>query len=123
MRAVLILLLVLAPPLAAQEPPPVRGVIEGQGFTKIAIAIPDARAAGASSAVAKELVETIRADLDFSGYFDVVSPSLYAMVASSPSRTNVKNGIPYDACTSSLPPARPTSVMASAAAPISRQAS
>jgi TolB protein len=83
-------------PLPAQEAP-VTGVIEGKGFTKIAIALPDARAASGTSALARELVETVRADLDFSGYFDVLAPSLYAMVETSPSRATVQNGIPYDA--------------------------
>ena len=90
-------LLLLCASVGAQEPPPVTGVIEGQGFTKIAIAIPDAKAAGATSALARELVETVRADLDFSGYFDVLSPTLYGMVATSPSRANVQNGVPSQA--------------------------
>ena len=92
------LLLLLACPLAAQEtPPPVTGVIEGQGFTKIAIAVPDPRAGGGTGALARELVETVRADLDFSGYFDVLSPTRYGMVETSPSRGNVQNGVPYQA--------------------------
>jgi TolB protein len=98
MRAlVFALAFVLAGSLAAQEREPVVGVIEGKGFTKIAIAIPDARAAAGTEAQARELVETIRADLDFSGYFDVISPALYGMVETSPSRKNVQNGVPYEA--------------------------
>jgi TolB protein len=85
-------------PALAQEPPGrIDETIEGKGFTKIAIAVPDARAAGGTDRLARELVETVRADLDFSGYFDVVSPALYGMVASSPSARNVQNGVPYEA--------------------------
>jgi TolB protein len=81
-------------PAFAQEPQ-IQERIVGKGFTKITIAIPDAKVAGGTSALAQEMVETIRADLDFSGYFDVLSPALYGMVATSPSRGNVQNGIPY----------------------------
>jgi TolB protein len=95
-----ILCLCLAAPGAgrAQEgAPEVRATIEGTGFTRISIAIPDASGPAAGNALARELVETVRADLDFSGYFDVVSPDLYRMVASSPSAANLVNGVPYDA--------------------------
>lgn len=88
--------LFVALPALAQESE-IRERIVGKGFTKITIAIPNAKAAGGSSALAQELVETVRADLDFSGYFDVLSPTLYGMVETSPSRGNVQNGVPYQA--------------------------
>lgn len=88
-RAALLLLLVLAslPRGRTQEgvqgSPEVRATIEGRGFTRISIALPDPAGPGAPQA-ARELIETVRADLVFSGFFDVVDPSLYRLVATSP---------------------------------------
>jgi hypothetical protein len=82
--------------LAAQEPPPPPGgisdVISGSGFTKIKIAIPDPTADAASQSLAKELGQTIRDDLDFSGYFDVLDPAIYPLAGSSPEKELSQNG-------------------------------
>jgi len=69
----------------AQQPPPreIRGTVEGQGFTRIKIALPDPEAASGDRAAASEIIATVRADLEFSGYFDVVDPVLYAKVPPS----------------------------------------
>jgi TolB protein len=72
---------------SAQEPPPaggLKGVISGSGFTKIKIAIPDPVADPASAGTAADVGRTVRDDLQFSGYFDVVDPALYPLVATSP---------------------------------------
>lgn len=75
-----------SPPGVAQEPsrpPDVTGVVSGQGFTKVRIALPDSSADGASRAVAAETASALRDDLDFSGFFDIVDPALYPLVATS----------------------------------------
>lgn len=72
-------------PAAAQDG--ITGVVEGSGITPIKIAIPDAVTTGGNSAVTRELVDTIRQDLEFSPYFDVVDPSLYQLVPASPDGT------------------------------------
>jgi TolB protein len=77
--AALVLCLIASRMGAAQEgSPEVRATIEGRGFEKIPIALPDPGSRG--SGPARELIETLRADLDFSGFFDVVEPSLYRAV-------------------------------------------
>ncbi len=70
-----------APPAPAQDR--MTGTIEGEGFTPIKIAIPDAATSGGYTAITTELVETIRQDLEFSPFFDVVDPSLYQLVPAS----------------------------------------
>lgn len=71
---------VLALPTLAQTPE-ITGEIEARGAAIIPIAVPDdASATGEARAIAAEVVETVRWDLDFSGYFDVVDPKLYALV-------------------------------------------
>ncbi len=60
-------------------------LIEAEGFSKIKIAVPSA--ASAADLEAAELLESVRADLDFSGFFDVVDPSLYRLVPSAGSST------------------------------------
>ncbi len=65
----------------AQEKPPLTGVVTGEGFTRVKIALPDAHTDGPARDAAREIVETVRADLDFSGFFEVVSPALYGSVA------------------------------------------
>lgn len=59
------------------------GEIEGEGFTPIKIAIPDAETSAGYTATTAELVETLRQDLVFSGFFDVIDPSLYQLVPPS----------------------------------------
>jgi TolB protein len=72
---------------AQAEPPPkpegLSGVISGSGFTKIKIAIPDPAAEPALLETAKELGQTLRDDLAYSGYFDVIDPALYPLAATS----------------------------------------
>jgi len=76
-----VLALFVVGPAAAQDSGHARlgGVVEGAGFTKISIAVPEPEG-GAPRSLATELVETVRADLSFSGYFDVVDPDLYRLV-------------------------------------------
>jgi TolB protein len=59
--------------------PPLEGRVEGKGFTKIPIAIPSADGT-APRASASEFVETVRDDLAFSGFFDVIDPRQYRLV-------------------------------------------
>jgi TolB protein len=68
----------------ATPPGGVTGVISGTGFTKIKIAIPDPTTEPLLQATAKEIGQTIRDDLDFSGYFEVLDPVLYPLAATSP---------------------------------------
>jgi TolB protein len=75
----MLVLLPLGAALLARQGP-VTGKIEGQGFSKIKIAIPDASSDSVARDAAREIVETVRDDLRFSGYFDVVDPALYAQV-------------------------------------------
>ena len=85
------LLAALAPQASAADTPPspggVTGVISGSGFTPIKIAIPDPDADAGSRAVSREIGATVRADLQFSGYFDVLDPGIYPLVSTSPETT------------------------------------
>ena len=56
------------------------GQVTGEGGLRIKIAVPDAMSRQAGSAEVREIVETVRDDLDFSGVFDVVDPALYSLV-------------------------------------------
>lgn len=58
------------------------GVVEGERFSRIKIAIPDAPASSGEEGA--ELVQTVRDDLAYSGYFDVVDPGLYHLVGTAP---------------------------------------
>ncbi len=71
--------------LPAQQPPQreIRGTVEGQGFTRIKIALPGPEADSGALGAASEIIGTVRADLEFSGFFDVVEPALYARVPAS----------------------------------------
>jgi len=60
------------------------GEVTGEGFTRIRIAVPDPEAPASARQVAAEIARTVRADLEFSGFFDVVDPSLYELIPSSP---------------------------------------
>jgi TolB protein len=75
-------------PAGGQEPPPppggLSGVISGSGFTKIKIAVPDPAADPLLKATSREIAQTVRDDLAFSGYFDVIDPALYPLVETSP---------------------------------------
>jgi TolB protein len=78
-RRIAALLTLLLLPLAASAQD-LTGTVEGRGFTKIKIAIPSALTSAGYEATTEELVETVRADLEFSGFFDVVDPKLYRLV-------------------------------------------
>jgi TolB protein len=67
-----------------QKPAGLSGVISGSGFTKIKIAVPDPTSSPSLKDVAHEVGQTIRDDLDFSGYFDVLDPAIYPLAATSP---------------------------------------
>jgi TolB protein len=80
-------LAVLCAPWSASQEGPSRqltGVVTGEGFTPIRIAVPDPEGEGPARAAAREIVETVRADLEFSGFFDVVSPTRYPLVPQRP---------------------------------------
>jgi TolB protein len=94
-RTVLLFLLLAAcAPLAtprahAQQggEPDVTGVVQGEGFTRIRLAVPGAEAAANAASAAREITDALRADLDFSGYFEIVDPALYPLAATSTEKT------------------------------------
>ncbi len=79
MAAVAIALLATA--AWAQQPsqPKITGVVTGEGFTPIRIAIPAADAAPSAAGPAQEIIDTLRDDLRFAGFFDIVDPALYRL--------------------------------------------
>ena len=86
-----LLLFALAAPSAtrAQGEPPTKpgglsGVISGSGFTKIKIAVPDPSSEPQMQQTAREIAQTIRDDLAYSGYFEILDPTLYPLAATSP---------------------------------------
>ena len=78
------LLIVASCAASAQAQVGIIGTLEGSGFTPIKIAIPDATTTAGYTATTTELVETIRQDLVFSPFFDLVDPSLYQLVPVAP---------------------------------------
>jgi len=84
----------LAATARGQQPqqPRITGVVTGEGFTPIRIALPAAEAAPSAAGPAQEIVETLRDDLRFAGFFDVVDPSLYRLVPAAKADAT----IPYD---------------------------
>jgi TolB protein len=84
--ASVLLALGLAATALAQDPetPRLTGEVTGEGFTRIRIAVPDPDAPPSAAGVALEIARTVRADLEFSGFFDVVDPSLYELIPESP---------------------------------------
>lgn len=56
------------------------GLVESDSFSRIRIAVPAAAHGAASREAAREIVEVLRADLAFSGFFDVIDPALYDLV-------------------------------------------
>ena len=72
--------LLLAVPASAQEVGEITGQVRAEGIPVVPIAVPDPVATGQAVAVAAEIIETVRYDLDFSGYFDIVAPRLYELV-------------------------------------------
>lgn len=71
--------MVLATPAAAQQPT-LEGKVTAEGFDPIQIAVPSAGADSAHAEEAAELVDTVRYDLAFSDFFDIVEPRLYGLV-------------------------------------------
>ena len=61
--------------------------MKGEGFTRIRIAVPDVEADPGAEGAAREITAVLRDDLAFSGYFDVVDPATYALVATSKEKT------------------------------------
>ena len=82
-----LILAALASPQGLRAEGGIKDVISGTGFTKIKIAIPEPSAEGALKATAHELAQTLRDDLAFSGYFEVLDPALYPLAASSKETT------------------------------------
>ena len=76
---VLSLLVFLSPVLAQDDRPTLDVTIEG-GMSAIKIAVPPPMADSAEDPNAGELILTLRDDLKFSGFFDIVDPSLYRLV-------------------------------------------
>jgi len=74
--AIVVLLLALTTSLAlAAEPDELTGVISARASARVALAVPPTVAlAEAPLAAAGEVGETIRADLDFSGWFGLLDP-------------------------------------------------
>ena len=66
---------------AAQETIDIPPIIGGGEAVKIAI--PSGFATEDSMEAAREIVQTLRDDLEFSGYFAVVDPRLYSLVPAS----------------------------------------
>jgi TolB protein len=78
-----LILLVLAAGAAplAQEEPRIRGEITEKGYVAIRIAVPYSQADAGAEDASAQIVETLRADLEFSGFFDLVDPSLYRLAS------------------------------------------
>ncbi|MFB3851179.1 MAG: hypothetical protein ACE14Q_04545 [Acidobacteriota bacterium] len=68
------------------------GIIKESGFTAAKIAIPETKFESSLSVEAKEVQLTINDDLDFSGFFSIVDPSLF-------SGMSIDEKIDYDAWT------------------------
>ena len=80
-RILLFALLGLAAlPSVAQEGSDMEGVVEYHGFPQIKIAVPDLALSSGAGDVERELIQTLRDDLEFSGFFDIVDPLLYQLV-------------------------------------------
>jgi len=76
----LLALAVSAAPLA-QEEPRIQGEITEKGYVAIRIAVPYSEASPGAEEASAQIIETLRADLAFSGFFDLVDPSLYRLAA------------------------------------------
>lgn len=71
-------------PVASQEPPPIEGVIKGEGFTPIALAVPDPETTAETRDAAREILETLTDDLRFTGFFALVDPARHGLVPPPP---------------------------------------
>ncbi|MDH3628696.1 MAG: Tol-Pal system beta propeller repeat protein TolB [Acidobacteriota bacterium] len=79
----IVLPLLLLPGLtSAQEERRLDGTISGSG-SAFKIGVPAARYQGVSDAVATEIAQTVRDDLEFSGFFDLIDPQLYSLIPAS----------------------------------------
>lgn len=84
-------LALIAGTLSAQEGrDTVTGVVEGHGFPKIKIAVPQSISDLPDDANAQEIVATLREDLGYSGFFDVLDPTLYRLVPPDPAPAGKK---------------------------------
>lgn len=80
----------LARTAAAQEPPPsgdLTGVVRGEGFTRIPLAIPEAETDAAARQAGLEILDTLRDDLEFSGFFELIDPERVRLAATSKEKT------------------------------------
>ena len=76
-RLIPLVAVALVLPIAFAQDEGIGGTVNKTGDALIKIAIPDAKAGDGFGAVARELIETLRADLEFSGVYDVIDPALY----------------------------------------------
>ena len=76
----LFLCLLCVSPVPAQDDRPILDVTIEGGMAAIKIAVPPPMADAADDPNAGELILTLRDDLKFSGFFDIVDPSLYRLV-------------------------------------------
>ncbi|MCZ6650654.1 MAG: Tol-Pal system beta propeller repeat protein TolB [Acidobacteria bacterium] len=79
----LLLLLPALVPAQEGEQPPIELLIEGTGFQRIPLAVPEFPSVlpgEFTTSMAAEIQAVIRADLEFSGYFNLVDPSLHRLV-------------------------------------------
>ena len=87
----LAVLMLLLSTMAMPQDPKFKDIVEQSGFTKIRIAVPVPQAPESARAAALEVAETVRKDLEFSGFFEVVAPNLYDLIpASAPGK------VPYE---------------------------
>ena len=66
--------------LPAQGQSQMEGVVEYHGFTQLKIAIPDPEMPPGAEQIGAELLQTLRDDLEYSGFFDIIDPELYQLV-------------------------------------------
>jgi len=66
-----------------EQPPALTGEVTGAGFTRIPIAIAEPAAESSAKEWAREFAETVRSDLEYSGYFDVL-PAPFQPASTSP---------------------------------------
>jgi TolB protein len=73
-------LLALSPAATQEQGRRLDITVEGREFSRIKIAVPAVQTVAGIAEPAAEVAETIRADLLFSGFFDVIDPELYRLV-------------------------------------------
>ena len=87
----------LAPVSAQSDRPTLDVTIEG-GMAAVKIAVPPPMADSASDPNAAELIVTLRDDLKFSGFFDIVDPTLYRLVPPPDGNRGTVRGLAVDRC-------------------------